>query len=372
MISAMSSYINFKNCGQMAANSPLTQQSSIYALTLDELQTTLGGGGKDFGSMNMDELLKNIWTAEETQSLTSSSRTLSQKTVDEVWRELHKENGGHGGFGEVGLIKEADLQPQQKQPALGEMTLEEFLQKAGVVAEKPQIQPNGRHWNDGLFGDDGSGFAFGFKNPNQNQRFHQQTVVIEGKNEVDNLQGVRSSQPPKPPKLFPKQAAFNFSSSQVNNAQLGNSINGVSVIGKTDHLINTSMVQAKAVGGHMSRSPPDLFPNSNLDTSPSPPAYGYGEGGVQEKRRGGPLEKVVERRRKRMIKNRESAARSRARKQAYTLELEAEVAKLKELNHELQKKQEEIMESQNFQMPEKMKLWGSRGLCLRRTLTGPW
>jgi len=40
-----------------------------------------------------------------------------------------------------------------------------------------------------------------------------------------------------------------------------------------------------------------------------------------------------------MIKNRESAARSRQRKQAYMMELEAEVAKLKELNDELQKKQ---------------------------------
>ncbi|KAJ0820450.1 putative transcription factor bZIP family [Helianthus annuus] len=74
-----------------------------------------------------------------------------------------------------------------------------------------------------------------------------------------------------------------------------------------------------------------------------------------------------------MIKNRESAARSRARKQAYTLELEAEVAKLKEINHELRKKQEEIMERQNNQVVEKLKLpWGNKRLCLRRTLTGPW
>ncbi|KAF9621600.1 hypothetical protein IFM89_023775 [Coptis chinensis] len=47
-----------------------------------------------------------------------------------------------------------------------------------------------------------------------------------------------------------------------------------------------------------------------------------------------------------MIKNRESAARSRARKQAYTMQLEAEVAKLKEENNELLKKQAEIIEVQ--------------------------
>ncbi|KAH0936061.1 hypothetical protein HID58_013178, partial [Brassica napus] len=40
-----------------------------------------------------------------------------------------------------------------------------------------------------------------------------------------------------------------------------------------------------------------------------------------------------------MIKNRKSAARSRARKQAYMLELEAEVAQLKEMNEELHRKQ---------------------------------
>ncbi|VAI33057.1 unnamed protein product [Triticum turgidum subsp. durum] len=47
-----------------------------------------------------------------------------------------------------------------------------------------------------------------------------------------------------------------------------------------------------------------------------------------------------------MIKNRESAARSRARKQAYTMELEAEVQKLKDLNEELVRKQKEILEMQ--------------------------
>ncbi|KAL9690339.1 hypothetical protein QQ045_010737 [Rhodiola kirilowii] len=45
-------------------------------------------------------------------------------------------------------------------------------------------------------------------------------------------------------------------------------------------------------------------------------------------------------RHKRMIKNRESAARSRARKQAYTVELELEVAQLKQENAILRKEQE--------------------------------
>ncbi|XP_057784219.1 bZIP transcription factor 27-like isoform X2 [Salvia miltiorrhiza] len=49
-----------------------------------------------------------------------------------------------------------------------------------------------------------------------------------------------------------------------------------------------------------------------------------------------------DRRHKRMIKNRESAARSRARKQAYTNELELEVAHLLEENARLRKQQEKF------------------------------
>ncbi|XP_062211090.1 ABSCISIC ACID-INSENSITIVE 5-like protein 2 [Phragmites australis] len=46
---------------------------------------------------------------------------------------------------------------------------------------------------------------------------------------------------------------------------------------------------------------------------------------------------TVERRKKRMIKNRESAARSRARKQAYTNELENKISRLEEENERLRR-----------------------------------
>ncbi|MBA0692358.1 hypothetical protein Goari_009928 [Gossypium aridum] len=61
------------------------------------------------------------------------------------------------------------------------------------------------------------------------------------------------------------------------------------------------------------------------------------------RKRGAPediVEKNVERRQKRMIKNRESAARSRARKQAYTNELENKVSRLEEENERLRKRKE--------------------------------
>ncbi|KAJ8428073.1 hypothetical protein Cgig2_006796 [Carnegiea gigantea] len=71
---------------------------------------------------------------------------------------------------------------------------------------------------------------------------------------------------------------------------------------------------------------------------------GVGNGGGEVvvgrgKRRGGPimepLDKAAQQRQRRMIKNRESAARSRERKQAYQVELEALAVKLEEENEQL-------------------------------------
>ncbi|MBA0799179.1 hypothetical protein Gohar_009709, partial [Gossypium harknessii] len=190
----MGSHLNFKNFGgdgnhelKPVVNSPLVRQSSIYSLTFDELQSTFGGLGKDFGSMNMDELLRNISTAEETQSAMTASvsagegedvsggnlqkqgsltlpRTLSQKTVDEVWKYLMKENDGGSNDGSTG--GEANL--PQRQQTLGTMTLEEFLARAGVVRE--DMQQIGMVNNGGFFADN-SALALGFQQANTNNGF---------------------------------------------------------------------------------------------------------------------------------------------------------------------------------------------------------
>ncbi|XP_016561863.2 bZIP transcription factor 27 [Capsicum annuum] len=68
---------------------------------------------------------------------------------------------------------------------------------------------------------------------------------------------------------------------------------------------------------------------------------------------------------KRMIKNRESAARSRARKQAYTNELEQEVANLMEENARLKRQQQQLcLASAGAQLPRKNSLY--------RTSTAPF
>ena len=45
-------------------------QSSIFALTLDDLQYSMCEAGCDFGSMNIDEFMSNIRNVEEFQAAT--------------------------------------------------------------------------------------------------------------------------------------------------------------------------------------------------------------------------------------------------------------------------------------------------------------
>ncbi|KAJ6709772.1 CAMP-RESPONSE ELEMENT BINDING PROTEIN-RELATED [Salix koriyanagi] len=367
----MGSDFNFKNfsndpsdaCGgRPPGNFPLTRQSSIYSLTFDELQNAMGGSlGKDFGSMNMDELLKNIWSAEESQTMAAATssgvqesgglqrqgsltlpRTLSQRTVDEVWKDMSKEyviNGTSAG---------AANNVPQRQPTLGEITLEDFLQNRGV----------------------------GLNNDNTNQ------ISLQSSNLPLNVNGVRSNQPQvqQQQQIFPNQPNIGYVTHMP--LQNGPGIRG-GLLEIGDQGIDGGLMQGGGMGvvglgGIATGSPAnqlssDGIGKSNGDTSSvSPVPYVFRES-VRGRRAGGAVEKVVERRQRRMIKNRESAARSRARKQAYTMELEAEVAKLKEENEELRKKQAEMMEMQKNQVAEMMNTQqGGKKRCLRRTQTGPW
>ncbi|CAJ2650170.1 unnamed protein product [Trifolium pratense] len=367
----------------MSVKPPLMSQSSIYSLTFDELQNTVGGVGKDFGSMNMDELLKNIWNVEETQTLTSSvvegpnpignnlqrqgsltlPRTLSQRKVDEVWRDLMKDSGNSGSS------------MPQRQATLGEVTLEEFLVRAGVVKEDaPPPPPNHaqqieRPDNNKWFSD------FSRSNNNTNLLPFQQPNGNNGNGDLSDNNNLAPKQLPpsslnpnqshRPPPLFPKptNVAFAAPIHLLNNAQLGNP--GRSVVPSVGMFGLSAANVVAPVGSPGSKMSPDAITKHNVDPSlPSPVPYGINRG-----RKGGAVEKVVERRQRRMIKNRESAARSRARKQAYTVELEAEVAKLKEVNEELQRKQAEFLE---MQKNKEDLLRTNKIKFLRRTLTGPW
>ncbi|KAF9687074.1 hypothetical protein SADUNF_Sadunf02G0056000 [Salix dunnii] len=85
---------------------------------------------------------------------------------------------------------------------------------------------------------------------------------------------------------------------------------------------------------------------------------GSGSGGGRGKRGRGvvmePLDKAAQQRQRRMIKNRESAARSRERKQAYQVELESLAVRLEEENEQLLKEKEEMTKERLKQLMEKV------------------
>ncbi|CAH8384188.1 unnamed protein product [Eruca vesicaria subsp. sativa] len=358
----MGTHINFNSLGVVDSaggngsdnnqSKPLGRQSSLYSLTFDELQSTLGEPGKDFGSMNMDELLKNIWTAEETQAIMTTTpsiaavqpggnllqrqgsltlpRTFSQKTVDEVWKNLVSKDSSNG------------RDAPERQGTLGEMTLEDFLLRAGVVKEDNNCSQQNQNTSSEFYGNNGvsAGLGFGFGQPNQNNIsfngnsssmiLNQAPATMQQQPHQHQLQ---QSHQRLPPTIYPKQANVN------NNS-------GFAAMGKAGvTIVSTS---------------PGTSAENNAWSAPVP--YMFGQG----RRSNTGVEKVVERRQKRMIKNRESAARSRARKQAYTLELEAEIENLKQRNQDLQRKQVCLKES------PKQRPWLAKTQCLRRTLTGPW
>ncbi|XP_042040764.1 protein ABSCISIC ACID-INSENSITIVE 5-like [Salvia splendens] len=338
---------------QQPKNQSSGRQLSIYSLTLDEFQHTLSENGKNFGSMNMDEFLNSIWTAEENQAHAhahgqghamngagtvpgqhfqlqenngegiakqhslprqgslSIPEPLCRKTVDEVWSEIHGSqhhgNGGHGHIPNPGTTT-------HKQATFGEMTLEDFLIRAGVVREQnfamapPQQQqtPFGMYQNT--------------NHPAMGPGFTQRPVMAVGV-AASGINSVSGYQP------------------------LQSGVGDTTGYG----------VGMKRGGGYAPQAPPPVgsyggrvgngsgggFGGLGMGSPVSPLSDGMGANqvdGIEGMRGGrkrtldGPVEKVVERRQRRMIKNRESAARSRARKQAYTVELEAELNQLKEEN----------------------------------------
>jgi ABA responsive element binding factor len=129
--------------GQHGQMQSLARQGSLYNLTLDEVQSHLG---EPLHSMDLEELLKSVFpdgldpdggtTSQYEQSsglLRQGSITmpleLSKRTVDEVWKgiqDVPKRNVGEG---------DQQSQERERQPTLEKMTLEDFLVKAGVVAE---------------------------------------------------------------------------------------------------------------------------------------------------------------------------------------------------------------------------------------------
>ncbi|KAL2940261.1 ABSCISIC ACID-INSENSITIVE 5-like protein 2 [Bienertia sinuspersici] len=296
----------------------LSRQGSLYSLTLDEVQNQLGNLGKPLSSMNLDELLRNVWTVEgnhtvggssnvdngvqnlnqgapgpslNRQSSFNLSRDLSKKTVDEVWREIQQ-------------VKERN---PERQNTLGEMTLEDFLVQAGVVLE--------------AVGGGGNGNGDGNGNGNGNDTSNAgQGNLVSGDPNVGRHPNVPPQAQWMPYQLLPQQQQHSM---------------------MTMFMPGHHMPQPMAVsGGALSDT---AYSDAQLAVSTAPLMGTLSDTQAIGRKRlatGDVVEKTVERRQKRMIKNRESAARSRARKQAYTHELENKVSRLEEENERLRRMRE--------------------------------
>ncbi|KAL5198806.1 hypothetical protein ABZP36_002318 [Zizania latifolia] len=230
--------------GGSGGGGALSRQGSVYRLTLNEVESHLG---EPLRSMNLDDLLRTVLPAAEPHV----AATAGKKTVDEVWRDIQSSSSGRQGA-----------------PAMGEMTLEDFLSRAGVAVDGADT---GAHW-------------------------------------------LRQYQPPLQYVGRPVPRPLGVGTGPVLDAVYRDGHGGGGVAGFL------SQVAGRKRGA----------------------AAGDGVG-----------EKTVERRQKRMIKNRESAARSRARKQAYTNELENKISRLEEENECLREQLKKLEPVAQF-MPQKL------------------
>ncbi|OIW11353.1 hypothetical protein TanjilG_19609 [Lupinus angustifolius] len=384
--------------GGMKSFSSLGRQSSIYSLTLDEFQHTLvSENGKNFGSMNMDEFLTSIWNAEdninqpinnhnhnhnhnnisltETTSAEKDITTirkqpslprqgsltlpapLCRKTVEQVWSEIHHQQQQHSNNNDNGNVQNTEAAPRQ--PTFGEMTLEDFLVKAGVVRETCAMNPtqvSHQQQQYGVYTNNNTTMPpFVIGGGVGNVVAPPYTAVAQGGGELGNVKknstsGYHPPPPPPPPGIcFP----------------------------------GSRMVNGGGGGYGVAMAPP---PNIGIGGPVSPASSNEnsaGQYGIEMRGRkrmvDGPVEKVVERRQRRMIKNRESAARSRARKQAYTVELEAELNILREENNQLKqalaelerRRKQQCFEEVNVGIQTKAQKAKEKLRAMRRNLSCP-
>ncbi|KAL8129501.1 hypothetical protein V2J09_018656 [Rumex salicifolius] len=394
----------------------LGRQSSIYSLTLDEFQNTMCESGKNFGSMNMDEFLNSIWTAEENQNqvnhhqqqhpaqpqhdaVSTVAQTMAivnpqsaapvaggrglglakqpslarqgsltlpaplcRKTVDEVWSEIQRggRGGGSSGSGQNQSTGPSTGPVQQRQQTFGEMTLEDFLIKAGVVrdaglAPPPPLPPAaaaavGRHQQQQPPPPPAAPAQYGmYQNGNNPQMGHTYgptpvpVMTVPGGFPALPQNGSAAAGP-----------VGGESSAYVSGGPPGmdKRNNGYVPVGPTGAVCYGGAGGGYGAGLGITSPVSPLGPEGLVDGSGG--QYGMDVGGLRARKRtlDGPVEKVVERRQRRMIKNRESAARSRARKQAYTVELEAELNQLREENSQLKQALAELERQRSQQYVE--------------------
>ncbi|KAH7351987.1 hypothetical protein KP509_19G023900 [Ceratopteris richardii] len=366
----------------------LVRQLSVYSLTLNELQNAHFELSKSLGSMNMDEFLMNIWTVEESQAIAAAMgrssnseeldvneipqgiprqtsislpRSLRGKTLDDVWKDVIDND-------KMTVKPDGEGSSQERQLTLEEVTLEDFLVKAGVVKKDgsgilsditfgmpfakdftpmSSIGPNGRSKPDNV--------RFGVANMSAMKSEDEASTVLSLSNSKSpsNRSNLRLTQVQNlnQTPVVTEQSDWLCTTVFKSDISVSNSSSGVLHEHTTGQngghaflpngiLVDELNAPMSGLGvGIANGSCPVTYSGSSFSRRTLSPQSPMEEGvslcdpvvlhssvpnGVERvmargRKRSleGSLEKVVERRQKRMIKNRESAARSRARKQVF-------------------------------------------------------
>ncbi|XP_054814184.1 ABSCISIC ACID-INSENSITIVE 5-like protein 1 [Prosopis cineraria] len=344
--------------------SPTSHQNSIPSLTLDEIQSK---SVRMVGSMSMDEFLANIWNSDdnqidspppppppptrdelpvqnknagaETETVISQQASLSvpppicKKTVDEVWSEIRKDHRSQQNA-EATNDEISASKSLRRQQTLGEMTLEDFLIKAGIVQESPLPS-----------------LPLKFSWPQQSSSslpFQNQTGNITNNRPFDASY-----------KMGPA-TRMGFSTQQnVGVCLSGDGASTYRVLSQSHSLAAKEPATSSAA--------------EKCQTSGEPTRNSSKKRIID-----GPPEVVVERRQRRMLKNRESAARSRARRQAYTVELEAGLNQLRQENEQLKEILAEAERKRKQEMARKKRIatkaqkMTEKFRAIRRTVSAAW
>ena len=224
------------------------------------------------------------------QRLMSLPPELSRNTVEEVWKDIQRQK----------VVAEASLLQQQprREDTMAEMTLEDFLARVGMVRDELD---SSSHITD--TGNASMASSMYITPPVSGGSTHSASMDQSLTSHADWISYNTSQQPPHQQHHHHQQK----------------------IVQKTEHLgLHPSPMMLSTgtplYNDRMADDLPDHSLTSTLALSPSA-ASDYTLSGSRKRfaSDGIVYEKTMERRQKRMIKNRESAARSRARKQVWKL-----------------------------------------------------
>ncbi|KAG7035939.1 ABSCISIC ACID-INSENSITIVE 5-like protein 1, partial [Cucurbita argyrosperma subsp. argyrosperma] len=258
--------------------SSLNKNNSILSQPVDEIQYK---SGKNFGCLGMDEILSNLWNVEGTQN------------------QIHSQTN--------------ELNEPQNLPFMAANTINNSRLTLSRQASAEQTYPQ---WQK-------------FMNIQQNPCYSQQGLGERTLEDFLVKAGMVQESSSSSMKQLPcsmVDLGLGMGGNLGQNMSYHNHQNAA--MNFPGNLFSTNQMLTPSVG---------VEPSDNSSIQISQSLTDWGEHSSRKRIINRSPEFVVQRRQHRMIKNRESAARSRARKQAYTVELEAELNQLKEENEKLKR-----------------------------------